>query len=166
LEDDEMGARVVDVTELRNRISRELDRLSSSLMTMMRDDSDMPSENPSDNGAALQERIALLGQLAAGLAVVDTSAIPAAGAGYGSTVAGEELFSRRRHEYTLMEGSLVNIDAGQVSLGSPIGQALIGCVPGSVVEITLPHRRLRMRILEVTTILDLLDAGELAAADA
>ena len=160
-----MGAQVMDVTELRNRISRELDKLSSSLMTMMRDNSEVPSENSSDTVSMLQERIAMLGQLAAGLAFVDASAIPAAGAGYGSTVVGEELFSRRRHEYTLMEGSLVNIEAGQVSLGSPIGHALIGCVPGSMVEIELPHRRLRLRILEVATITDVLDAGELAVAD-
>jgi transcription elongation factor GreA len=105
---------------------------------------------------ALQQRIKLLGQLAAGLALIEVDGIPSRGAGYGSLVMGVELFSGRQHEYTLMLGALVDIDAGQVSLASPVGQALFGREVGDLVEIELPYRKLRLRIVRIMTINDLL----------
>ena len=153
-----------DVAGLRTRVDEQLNRLADTLMNVPggphnrhRVGLASHTRKPDAAVAWLQARIAMLGQLAAGLAVIGSDAIPLTGAGYGSSVIGEEIFSGRRHEYTLMLGSLVDIDAGQVSLASPIGQALFGREIGAVVEIELPHRRLRLRIVSVTTINDMLE---------
>jgi transcription elongation GreA/GreB family factor len=162
----------VDIAGLRTRISDQLDRLSAVLMSMMRmNDSEPRSDlssatrRPDAAMGLVQDRIRMLGQLAVGLAGIEADAIPATGAGYGSTVIGQELFSGRLHQYTLMLGSLVDIEAQQVSLASPIGQALFGCESGEVVEIELPHRRLSLRIVSITTLNDLLETDELVTAD-
>ena len=158
--------------ELRARIDDQLNRLSEMLFKTMKASETGHGADGIGNvagsvvAALLQKRIAFLGQLATGLVLIDSDSVPARGAGYGSTVIGEELFSGRRHEYTLMVGSLIDIDAGQVSLASPIGQALFGCEIGDVVEIEVPHQRFRLRILSVTTIDDVLERNELVTADA
>ena len=153
----------VDIMELRARVDDQLNRLSAMLMkTMNATETERRGAGAGDDAKSavvtelLQKRIAILGQLAAGLVIIDSDSVPATGAGYGSTVTGEELFSGRRHEYTLMLGSLIDIEAGQVSLASPIGQALFGREIGDVVEIELPHHRLRLRIVSITTVSDFL----------
>jgi transcription elongation factor GreA len=161
----------VDIVQLRARVDEQLNRLSSELMRHLNDSDAEPS--PGDGGheagtvaatGLLQQRIAVLGQLAAGLVVIDSDSVPARAAGYGSRVIGEELFSGRRHEYVLMLGSLIDIEAGQVSLASPIGQALFGRDVGDVVEIELPHHRLRLRIVGIATVTDFLEEIELVTA--
>ena len=110
------------------------------------------TDNP--DSADLQATVARLGQLAAGLAIIDPEALPVRGAGYGSTVVVENIKSGSRAEYTLMVGPLVDIDANQVSLASPIGQALIGRGAGEEIVFVTPQGPLRMRIIAVTTLME------------
>jgi transcription elongation GreA/GreB family factor len=56
--------------------------------------------------------------------------------------------------FTLMAGSLLDIDAGQVSLASPIGQALLGSRTGDVISVQTPHRLRRLRVRQVRTLHD------------
>jgi transcription elongation factor GreA len=151
-------APTLDVAELRARISDQLNHLSAALMSRIGENAErsLNVRAADTTTLAIQERIRRLGQLAAGLAIVDSDTLPAARADYGSTVIGEELFTRQRHEYTLMVGALVDIDAGEVSLGSPIGQALLGRQVGDLVEVELPNRTLRLRIVSVATLGDVL----------
>lgn len=143
--------------ELRARIGRELERLSTMLMSKVKT---VPSDEAgtSQDVAQIQERIRVLGQLAAGIAVADPETITESGAGYGSTVSMTDLATGETEQYTLMVGSLVDIDAGQVSLASPIGQALLGRHAGDVVHIHTPQRERRLRIDAVVTIGQLLAA--------
>jgi transcription elongation factor GreA len=62
-----------------------------------------------------------------------------------------------RETYTLMTGALLDIDAGQVSLASPIGQALLGVDAGAVVTVQAPQRRRTLRVLSVCTLRDRLE---------
>lgn len=149
----------IDVAELKARISDQLNRLSAALMTGAGRRSELSADANSAKAAtsAIQRRIRQLGQLAAGLAILDSDTLPTARADYGSTVIGEELFTRQRHEYTLMLGALIDIDAGEVSLASPIGQALLGRAVRDLVEVELPSRTLRLRIVSVATLNDVID---------
>ena len=105
-----------------------------------------------------QEKVAAFGQIAAGLAIVDAECLPPMGAGYGSTVFVRDVDTGETEQYTLMVGSLVDIDTQQVSLASPIGQALVGHCEGDEVAVVTPHRRSRLLITKVVTLLDKLDA--------
>ncbi|MGQ0562664.1 MAG: GreA/GreB family elongation factor, partial [Gemmatimonadota bacterium] len=60
-------------------------------------------------------------------------------------------------------GSLVDIDAGQVSLASPIGQALLGREAGDVVTVHTPERERRFEIINVTTIREFLEYDPILA---
>ena len=149
------------LAELKNRIGDRLNQLSAALMARVAERMVARADDSKDDlDASLQARIRLLGQLAAGLAIAPAEMLPEHGAGYGSTVTVEDLHTREQSKYLLMVGSLVDIDAGQVSLASPIGQALLGRSIGETVTVELPQRELRVRILEVVTLSDFLDSLE------
>src|SRR5688500_12153109 len=93
-----------------------------------------------------------LGQVAAAWADLPFDALPEGGAGFGSAVTALDLDDATRKTYTLVAGPLLDINAGQVSLASPLGQALLGAHRGDVVLVHAPQRRLRLRILAVRTL--------------
>jgi transcription elongation factor GreA len=149
-----------DVLEaLKARLTDRLERLSAELLAIQEHSwpagSNTPATAESDSTRrAIQERIRLLGQLASGLADVDLEALPIDGVGFGSTVTVEDLDGGRREEYTLVTGQLIDPDAGQVSLASPVGQALLGRGIGDTVEIRTPQKLRRVRIDALRTIHD------------
>lgn len=105
-----------------------------------------------------------LGQIAAGLAVVDPESLPGQGAGYGSRVTVRDVATGETDEYTLMVGTLVDIDANQVSLASPIGLALLGKVAGDEITVTTPQKKARLVVTRVITLMQLLDDPYFLAA--
>jgi transcription elongation factor GreA len=105
-----------------------------------------------------------LGQIAAGLAVVDPESLPGQGAGYGSRVTVRDVATGETDEYTLMVGTLVDIDANQVSLASPIGLALLGKVAGDEITVTTPQKQARLVVTRVITLMQLLDDPYFLAA--
>ena len=139
--------------DLREQVEAALERLSRLLFQ---------HAGASESTAAgeldrLQQLARFLGQVAAGWPNVPAEALRDDGAaGFGSTVTVVEK-SGERVSYTLMTGALVDIDAGQVSLASPIGHALIGARPGDVVEVELPQRRRKLRVVAVRTLRDRLN---------
>ena len=145
----------VDLNELRARIGDVLNRLGAQLIA---------EDGVTDETAELRSRTARLGQIAAGLAVIDLECLPSDGAGYGSNVQLRNLDTGESDEYTLMVGSLVDISANQVSLASPIGQALLGRRAGERVTITTPYKQSRMFIMKVVTLMELLASYETSAA--
>lgn len=146
----------VDLNELRDRIGDVLNQLGAQLIA---EDGVTDAER-----AEWQSRTARLGQIAAGLTVIDLECLPADGAGYGSTVQLRNLDTGESDEYTLMVGSLVDISANQVSLASPIGQALLGRRAGERVTIATPYKQSRMFIMKVVTLMELLASYETSAA--
>ena len=140
------------VRELKALLGNELQRVSQQIISAApaRLHGTVAERQAAAHG--LQERAALLGQLIAGLAIVDPALLESNGAAYGSTVVTDDIDTSRRAEYTLMVGELVDIDAGQVSLGSPIGQALLGATEGDTIAIETPHRFLRLRVTGIIPI--------------
>ena len=131
----------LDIAEVRVALSDALNQASARLAL--------------EPGAAeLQSLVARLGQLMAGLSIIDPEQLPSAGAGYGSVVVVQNMRSGEREEFTLMAGPLVDIDAGQVSLASPIGRALVGCEPGNEIVFATPLTPRRLRVIAVTTLME------------
>lgn len=158
--------RFIDVNDTRAALDDLLNRFSSQLIARLA----VVQSSESDAGPAdpitqrLQKTVALLGQVAAGLEVVEPDSIPANAAGFGSALLVRDVDTGETAEYTLMVGSLVDIGANQVSLASPIGQALLGTVQGDEISIQTPMRRIRLRVLRVRTLEDLLEGHELRIA--
>lgn len=153
----------LDLAAVRARVDEVLNRLGARLIGRLSDID--PAAGIDAKGldpvtATLQTRVARFGQIAAGLAVIDAECLPARGAGFGSIVTVENVATGEREEYMLMVGSLVDIDANQVSLASPIGQALLGRAEGDEIEISTPHRQVRACVTRVITLMHLLADNE------
>jgi transcription elongation factor GreA len=133
----------IDLAEIRTQVGDVLNRLAA---------------NPATD--EIKARIALLGQIAAGLAIVDPECLPPDGAGFGSKVTVRNVQTGLTDEYTLMVGSLVDINANQVSLASPIGQALLGKNADEEITIATPTRPVTLRVIAVQTLMDQLEANE------
>ena len=150
----------LDLHALRTRVGDLLNQLGARMIRRVsKNGSGLDVESATTNEAptALQNRVSRLGQIAAGLAVVDPECLPAHGAGYGSVVTVKDVSTGETDEYMLMVGSLVDIDANQVSLASPIGQALLGKVAGDEIKVTTPHKEARLVVTRVVTLIKLLE---------
>ena len=72
--------------------------------------------------------------------------------GFGSRVTIKDLELGEDFTFTITAGDFIDLDAGQVSLASPIGQGLLGGSKGEEVTVQLPRGDRRYKILELTTL--------------
>ena len=72
--------------------------------------------------------------------------------GLGSIVRVEDVKTGDAEEYTLVLAEMMDIDAGHISLASPLGQALKDRKPGEEVSLRLPTMTRKLRVVEVVTI--------------
>jgi transcription elongation GreA/GreB family factor len=109
----------------------------------------------------LQAATGKLGLIASGLAMVDPGLIPPQGAGYGSDVKVINMDTGMQVEYTLMLSAQMDVRGNHVSLASPVGQALLGAVSGDETMIVTPHRNVSLRVVDVRTLIEMLNDIEL-----
>lgn len=98
---------------------------------------------------------ARLGQLAsrvAELARIDLSEMPSDRVGFGSQVRVRETTSGRLLDFTITAGDFIDLDAGQISMASPVGSALIGAAEGDEVEVRLPAGVRRYVVVKLVTL--------------
>ena len=143
-----------------NALVSELDRLRTAyradLAERLRDARSFGSPGDDDDwltvmGDATVEhgRIAQLERLVAVATVIDDPPSGEARAGLGTVVRVRDDAGRTR-EYELVGRVGTRDDLSQVSLGSPVGKALLGARPGDVVHVTLPNGRQRsLRVLDL-----------------
>lgn len=147
------GAHEAQATTLREEVAEALERLSQLLVVHASHDVMTAEPGPAAPAVvAAQEAVRFFGQVAAAWGDVPEGALPATGAGFGSAVIVEDLDEGVRETFTLMTGALLDIDGGQVSLASPIGQALLGAEEGDIVTVQTPHRVRRLHVVEVRTL--------------
>jgi transcription elongation factor GreA len=91
------------------------------------------------------------------LAMIDVSALPRDRAGLGSTVGLYDVESDREVTYELVIPEEADLSKGMVSVGSPIGKALLGRRPGDEVTIRIPAGT---RVFEITSLRTLHDKEE------
>ena len=72
--------------------------------------------------------------------------------GFGSKVKIRDLDMDEDFTFTITAGDFIDLDAGQVSLASPIGQGLLGAAEGEEVTIELPRGERRYKVLELNTL--------------
>ncbi len=86
----------------------------------------------------VQARISQLGQRMSELSKIDLKAMPVDRVGFGSRVTIHDRSTDMELEFTLVAGDFMDLDGGQVSMASPIGQGLTGAREGEEVSIQLP----------------------------
>ena len=72
--------------------------------------------------------------------------------GFGSTVTIHDIDLDEDFTFTITAGDFIDLDAGQVSLASPIGQGLLGAEEGEEVTIKLPAGARQYQIVELSTL--------------
>jgi transcription elongation factor GreA len=64
----------------------------------------------------------------------------------------EDLEEKEIFEFTVVAGDFLDLDAGQVSFASPIGQGLLGARLDEEVTVSLPMGERRFRIVSLLTL--------------
>jgi transcription elongation GreA/GreB family factor len=157
------------LTELKARLGSELERLAQEMTSRIPVGSvetvvAFNGAGMADPGNRLQDRVRRLGQLVAALPRVDPGTIWPEQAGFGSTVELQDLDTGEELTYTLLAGEFIDVDAGEVSLASPIGQALLGRRAGEKVAVVTPRGQRRFQIVSLTTLPQMLGIADAAPA--
>lgn len=105
----------------------------------------------------VQARLNHLTKRRAELSNIDLTEIPADRVGFGSRVVVKDLRTKDEEVYTLVFGDYIDIETGQISLASPLGQALLGKKVGEEVVLKLPRGERRLKIKGLTTLTEMVD---------
>ncbi len=100
----------------------------------------------------VQARISHLSQRLSELSRIDVKNLPPDRVGFGSKVTVKDLESSETFVFTIVAGDFLDLDAGQISLASPIGRGLLGASKEQEVAVELPKGRRRYRVLELLTL--------------
>jgi transcription elongation factor GreA len=151
------------IREMREKLGREIDDLSRELNVTLPQAIAQAVElgdlrENSEYKAALERQQfvqARLGQLHARLnqltQLANTEA-PIDRVGLGSRVTVLDLESDETDTYMLVLAEMMDIDAGHISLASPLGRALKDRQEGEEISLRLPNGTRSLRVIEVVTV--------------
>jgi transcription elongation factor GreA len=102
----------------------------------------------------VQVRISQIGGRIRELSLYTMSSIPAGVAAYGSKVTVEDLDEGEEIVYSLVFPEEADVTEGRISLGSPLGRALLNRTVGAEIEVETPKGKRRYAIVDLVTIHD------------
>jgi len=149
--------------EIRARIEAEIERLTHELNVVLPKAIKIAVEHGdlrenADYKSALERQQfvqARLGQLTTRmveLSKINPDAMPHDRVGFGSRVKVLNVAMKEEQSFTIVAGDFMDLDAGQVSLASPIGRGLLGARKGEEVTIRLPAGERKFKVLELETL--------------
>lgn len=160
--------------ELKNKLGHEIERLTHELQVTLPEaikkaveHGDL-RENAEYKSALerqqfVQARLNQLTKRMGELSKIDVSEIPADRIGFGSRVTVVDLRTREEETYSLVFGDYIDIDSGQISVASPLGQALMGKKTGDTVSLQLPRGERKLKVKDFTSLPMMVDNAEDAA---
>jgi transcription elongation factor GreA len=104
--------------------------------------------------AFVRARLEMLRQRLSKLSAINLVDIPADRVGLGSRVTVEDERTGVREDYSLLIADSVELEDGHVSMGSPIGKALLGKGVGETAILKLPASVRRLKVVSLLTIHD------------
>jgi transcription elongation factor GreA len=151
------------IEELKRKLGDEVEKLQHELNVVLPNEIRKAVElgdlrENSEYKAALerqqfvQARLGQLRQRLSKLSSVDMTQIPPDKVGLGSHVVVEDERSGARETYSLLLGDSVELEDNHVSMGSPIGRALLGKSVGETAILKLPASVRRLKVVELRTI--------------
>jgi transcription elongation factor GreA len=108
----------------------------------------------------VQARLNILRSRLSKLSQIDLSKIPADRIGLGSKVTVQDVDTKEKENWELVIPDAMDVDAEQISVSSPLGQALIDRKKGQTTTVQLPTGKRKLKILSVRTFHDQLDESE------
>ncbi len=151
------------IREMREKLSNEIDQLSHELNVTLpqaiatavelgdlRENSEYKSAL--ERQQFVQARLGQLHQRLNQLSQLANTEAPTDRVGLGSRVTVLDLETREHDTYTVVLAEMMDIDAGHISLASPLGRALSNGKVGDEISLRLPHGSRRLRITQLVTI--------------
>jgi transcription elongation factor GreA len=149
--------------EIREKIESEIERLTHELNVELpqkiktamehgdlRENAEYKSAK--DRQEFVQARLNHLTRRVSELSKIDVDDMPYDKVGFGSRVKIHDMEMDEVFTFTITAGDFIDLDAGQVSLASPIGQGLLNAGVDQEVTIELPVGERRYKVLELTTL--------------
>ena len=154
--------------ELKNKLGHEIERLLHELQVVLPKAIQKAVEHGdlrenAEYKAALekqqqvQARLNHLTRRMSELSRIDLSDIPSDRVSFGSRVTVVDMRTRETETYTLAFGDDVDIDSGQISMASALGQALLGKKKGDKVSVQLPRGERKLHVKELVTLPQMVD---------
>jgi transcription elongation factor GreA len=151
------------IREMREKLRREIDQLSHELNVLLPQAIAQAVElgdlrENSEYKAALerqqfvQARLGQLHQRLNQLGQLANTEAPADRVGLGSVVTVLDLDTGETETYTVVLAEMMDIDAGHISLASPLGRALQNGRVGDELRLRLPTATRRLRITDLVTV--------------
>jgi transcription elongation factor GreA len=100
----------------------------------------------------VQARLNHLTQRMSELSKIDTTKLATDRVGFGSRVKLTDVENGSQVTYSLVFGDFIDLDSDQISMASPIGNALLGKRLGDEVVVRLPRGDRTYKIVELTTL--------------
>jgi transcription elongation factor GreA len=151
------------INEMRDKLSREVDQLSHELNVLLpqaiaqavalgdlRENSEYKSAL--ERQQFVQARLGQLHQRLNQLTQLANAEAPTDRVGLGSRVTVLDLETDETDVYTVVLAEMMDIDAGHISLASPLGRALKDGKVGDEISLRLPTRTRKVRITKLVTI--------------
>jgi transcription elongation factor GreA len=97
----------------------------------------------------VQARLGQLHHRLAQVSELSTTETPAGQVGLGSSVTVIDLATNEQETFMVVLAEMMDIDAGHISLASPLGRALKGRKVGDEIELRLPRGQRQLRVVEI-----------------
>ena len=149
--------------EIRSRIEAEIAHLTNELTVVLpkaiktavehgdlRENADYKSAL--ERQQFVQARLGQLTKRMGELSKIDPDSMPHDRVGFGSRVKLFDVVMAEEVSFTVVAGDFMDLDAGQVSLASPIGRGLLGAREGEEGVVMLPVGERRFKVLELLTL--------------
>lgn len=105
----------------------------------------------------VQARLGQLTRRLGELGQISMADIPTDRVSYGSRVTVVDMRTREEETYTVAFGDDIDIDSGQISRDSALGQALVGKKKGDKVSVQLPRGERKLHIKALVTLPEMAD---------
>jgi transcription elongation factor GreA len=149
--------------EIRSKIETEIERLTRELKVELperikvamehgdlRENADFKAAK--ERQAFVEARLSHLTSRMTELSKIDVTVMAYDKVGFGSRVTILDAHLDEEFTFTITAGDFIDLDAGQVSLASPIGRGLLGAGRGEEVTIELPAGERRYKVVNLTTL--------------
>lgn len=158
------------LNEVRERIETEIEGLTQELQVDLPQRIKIAMEHgdlrenaefkaAKERQAFVEARLNHLVQRMTELSKIDVNEMAYDRVGFGSRVKIRVIEADEDFTFTITAGDFIDLDAGQVSLASPIGRGLLGAKEGEEVTIQLPSGERRYKVLELVTLPQQMEAG-------
>ncbi len=150
------------IHEMREKLSREIDQLSHELNVLLpqaiahavqlgdlRENSEY--KTALERQQFVQARLGQLHQRLNQLNQLANAESPSDRVGLGSKVTVLDLDTNETETYVVVLAEMIDLDAGHISLGSPLGRALKDARVGDEISLRLPTHSRRLRVTGLVT---------------